>query len=229
MKSFMSFVRNLLFILVAVFSGGTLFVIANGVTTGTELTPFNVAIANIIIHLRTPLLTSVMLFFTNIGSPTVLGVLSIFIAVLLFLKRDTFDAFLYLISIMSAILSFVLMKNAFHITRPFGGLVQFDTWSFPSGHATVATAFFFATGYTFLDKIKNIFGKFALIIGCIFGAAVVSFSRVYLGVHFALDILAGTALGILCVSATVLIFNIFIGEEKWRHSRLISKIDRLNR
>jgi undecaprenyl-diphosphatase len=229
MKSFMSFVRNLLFILVAVFSGGTLFVIANGVTTGTELTPFNVAIANIILHMRTPLLTSIMLFFTNIGSPLVLGVLSLFIAILLFLKRDTFDSLLYLVATMSSMISFALMKNAYHITRPFGGLVQFDTWSFPSGHATVATAFFFATGYTFLGKIRSVWGKILLILGCVFGAAAVSFSRVYLGVHFALDTLAGTALGILCVSATVLIFNIFLEEEKWRGKRFFGKIGRLNR
>jgi undecaprenyl-diphosphatase len=229
MKSFMSFVRNLLFILVAVFSGGTLFVIANGITTGTELTPFNVAVANIILPLRTPFLTSIMFFFTNIGSPFVLAILAIFIAIVLLLKHDMFDALLYGVAITVSIVSFMLLKDAYHITRPFGGLVQFDTWSFPSGHATVATSFFFATGYAFMDKIKSIIGRVALVVGCVFGAGIVSFSRVYLGVHFALDILAGMALGILCVSTTVLVFNVFLQEEKWRNKKLFGRIGRLNR
>ncbi|MDB5194744.1 MAG: phosphoesterase PA-phosphatase related protein [Parcubacteria group bacterium] len=229
MKSFMSVVRNLLFILVAVFSAGTLIVIANGISTGTELSPFNIAVDTVMMHLRTPFLTSLMLFFTNAGSPLVLSVLAVFLALLLFLKRDTYDALLYVASMGVSIVAFTVLKNTFHIARPVGSIVVLLSWSFPSGHATVAAAFFFATSYTFFGKVDSAWKKTLLICGSILGVCLISFSRVYLGVHFALDVLAGIALGILSVSLTVLAFNLFLEEEKWRHKKLFSRIGRLNR
>jgi undecaprenyl-diphosphatase len=121
------------------------------------------------------------------------------------------------------------MKNAFHISRPLDGLIALNSWSFPSGHATVATAFFFATGYTYFSRFERVVSKILLIVGCLVGVCVISASRVYLGAHFALDVLAGTALGLLCVSLTILFFNILLEEEKWRHRKLFGKIVRLTK
>jgi membrane-associated phospholipid phosphatase len=224
MKSFVSFVRNLLFILVAVFSAGTLFVIANGIAAGSELTPFNIAVEDVVMHMRTPFLTNIFLFITNAGSPLVLGIVAVAIAVTLYVKRDTYDALLYISSIALSILSFDLLKQSFHIARPLQALITLTSWSFPSGHATIATAFFFSTGYTYFSKVKTFAGKVGLVAGCIFGALIISFSRIYLGVHFALDVLAGITLGILAVSTVVLLFNIFLEEEKWRHRKLFRKM-----
>lgn len=217
MDTFKRWTKNFLFLLVAIFSGGTFFVIAEGVTSGSDLAPFNTAIEEVISHVRTPLLTHVMLFVTNIGSPFVLTVLAVFIAVLLLLNRDTYDALLYLVALIISITAFIIFKNYFQIARPEHGLVVLTSWGFPSGHATVATAFFFATAYTYFDHVKMIIPKILLILGCVSGAALVSLSRIYLGAHFTLDVLAGMALGLLAVSVTVLLFDLFLEEESWRH------------
>lgn len=60
-------------------------------------------------------------------------------------------------------------------------------YSFPSGHATVAFAA--ATTLTMINR-RNAYWAYPL-------AAVISFSRLYLGVHYPLDVLLGALLGIL--------------------------------
>jgi undecaprenyl-diphosphatase len=212
----MNWAKNFLFLLVYMLSGGTLVLIIDGLLSGTELTPFNTAIETVLVEMRTPFLTNLMVFITNIGSPFFLACISLVLAVLLILRKNTYDALLFLISLTMSIASFTILKNTFKITRPGLDLINFSGWSFPSGHATVATAFFFILAHAFFDKVGSGWGKFNLILGSLFGAALISFSRLYLGAHWALDILAGIALGLLSVSFTVLVFNIFIEEKVWK-------------
>ncbi|MBX4198793.1 phosphatase PAP2 family protein [Candidatus Parcubacteria bacterium] len=216
-------IKNILFLLVAIFSGLTLAIVTAGVSTGSgELTPVNTAVETAISPFRTPLSTSIMLLMTNLGSPFVLSMIAVLLAVILFFKRDAYDALLYVISIVLSIVGFVLMKNALHLPRPEGSLVtELSGWSFPSGHATVATAFFFTTAYSFWSWPKSWGGKISLVTACIIAPVLVAFSRVYLSAHFALDVLAGISLGLLIVSLTILVFNIFLSEREWwrRHVR----------
>lgn len=64
----------------------------------------------------------------------------------------------------------------------------FDTYSFPSGHATLIAA-----NFMYLKKFlkKNLQIIFAIIV------ALVAFSRMYLGMHYLSDVIAGLALGLL--------------------------------
>ncbi|MDB5266841.1 MAG: phosphoesterase PA-phosphatase related protein [Parcubacteria group bacterium] len=211
---FKNWAKNLLFLLVYIFSGIALVTIIEGVVTGSELTPFNTAAEEVVSHFRTPLLTNIMVFVTNAGSPFFLSIAAIFLAIFIVLHRDTYDAMLYVVSMALALISFTLLKNMLHLPRPTGGLIHLSSWAFPSGHATIATAFFFATAYSFFDRFKSALWKTVLVAVSIAAAALVCFSRLYLGVHSALDILAGISLGLLCVSFTVLVFNIFLEERR---------------
>ncbi|MES2214341.1 MAG: phosphatase PAP2 family protein [Patescibacteria group bacterium] len=211
---FKNWAKNLLFLLVYIFSGISLITIIEGVMTGTELTPFNTAAEEVVRHFRTPFLTNFMVVVTNVGSPFFLSIAAIFLAIFIVLHKDTYDALLYIVSMILALISFTLLKNLLHLPRPEGGLMHLLSWSFPSGHATAATAFFFATAYSFFDRFKSPLWKTVLVALSITGAGLVCFSRLYLGVHSALDILAGISLGLLCVSFTVLVFNIFLEERR---------------
>ena len=199
--------KNILFLLVLMISGLLLVIIIDGLMSGTELLPFNTAIESTMVHLRTPMLTTTMVVITKLGTPFLFTFLACFIAVMLFLRGDAYNALLFLTSMAIAIAALTILKNIFQIARPASDLLSVEGWSFPSGHATVATAFFFIFAHTFFRQMRTTKRKTILVVGSIHGAGLVSISRLYLGVHWTLDILAGVALGFLSVSFCVLIFN----------------------
>jgi undecaprenyl-diphosphatase len=218
--SFAQIIKNIFFLLVSVFSGVTLILVSVGVSSTSGLAPFNSGVEEIFTHLRTPFLTNFMLITTNLGSPLILSLLAIVLSVVIILRRDLYDTLLYAISILSAILLFNLMQNGFALPRPDASLITgLSGWNFPSGNAAVATAFFFATGYSFFDWPKNWANRTLLVFVCVVGALLVVTSRLYLGTHFALDVLAGVCVGLLSVSLTILIFNMFLSERRfWRQT-----------
>ena len=217
--NFSKSVKNLFFLIIFIFSGVTLLVIIDGLLTGAELIPFNTAIEQTITLIRTPFLTNAMILVTEIGTPFFLAACSFFLTAILLLKKDKEGALILLISIILAILSFSILKITFQVPRPATEILRQSGWSFPSGHATVATAFFFAMSYSFFGYVKGFFWKSVLVTGSIIGTVLIAFSRIYLGAHWGLDILAGVALGLISVSAVVLVVNFFSKEQPWGRKR----------
>lgn len=111
-----------------------------------------------------------------------------------------------------------LIKNIIQRARPsyVPHLVDQGGYSFPSGHATGAVLAWgtlaFLTWYYFKDKYPKMM---PYSIGfTIFMVVAISASRLYLGVHYLSDIIAGWSIGatwlILCLSY----FNLFIADKK---------------
>jgi len=217
---FPNWAKNILFLLVYMISGLVLVVIIEGLLSGTELTPLNTVIERAVVHMRTPFLTTIMVAVTRMGDPFVLASAALLIAVLLFMRGRRYDAVLFIAALIVTVISLTVLKNTFQIVRPTSPIYEANGWSFPSGHATIATAFFFMLAYSFFDRIKTLGNKTILILGSILGAALIYFSRLYLGAHWTLDILAGIALGLLSVSFTVLIFSVFIGDRRSLRNRI---------
>ena len=209
--------KNILFLLIYMISGLILVIIIEGLISGSDLTPLNTVIEQGVVHVRGPFLTSLLVLVTQVGNPFVLASAALLIAVLLVLRRNPYDAALFLTALIVAIISLTVLKNVFQITRPVSDIYSADGWSFPSGHATVATTFFFLLAHTFLSHMQTPAKKVLLVTGSILGAFLVCFSRLYLGAHWALDILAGIALGFLSVSFVILLFNVFLAQRRsWR-------------
>lgn len=217
---FPNWAKNILFLLVYMISGLVLVIIIEGLLSGTELIPLNTVIERAVVHMRTPFLTTFLVYVTRLGNPFILSSVAVFIATLLIIRGRVYDAVLFIIAIIIAVISLTILKNTFQITRPGSEIVDVNGWSFPSGHATVATTFFFMLAHSFFGKMKTLKSKVTLIIGSILGAALICFSRLYLGAHWTLDILAGIALGLLSASFTVLMFNVFIGEKRSLRERI---------
>jgi len=211
---FPTWAKNILFLLVYMISGLILVIIIEDLLSGTQLLPLNTAIESAVVGLRTPLTTNLMVLVTQLGNPFLFSVATVIIAGILVSRGNLYDAALLLAAFLIAVISLTVLKNIFQITRPISPIYRADGWSFPSGHATLASAFFFLTGHIFFAKMKSNLNKIVLIAGSFIGALLVGLSRLYLGAHWALDILAGFALGMLCVSFTVLMFNIFLSRRR---------------
>ncbi|MDR2525881.1 MAG: phosphatase PAP2 family protein [Oscillospiraceae bacterium] len=81
-------------------------------------------------------------------------------------------------------------------------------FSFPSGHTGVSFAG--ALGLLFGAKRKWFGGKglriFAVLLTVL--AALVGFSRIYIGVHYATDVIGGVLVGLVCAALAVLVFRL---------------------
>lgn len=217
---FRNWAKNIVFLLVFMISGLVLVLIIDGLTTGTELLPLNNVIEETMIHLRTPFLTTIMVFITRLGDPFVLSFATGLIAILLFIKGRQYEAVLFVVSVVVSIIALVILKDTFQITRPSYDIINAEGWSFPSGHTTVATAFFFMLVHSFFGQMKTLKSKLVLVIGSFVIAILIWFSRLYLGAHWALDILGGIALGLLSVSFVVLVFGAFIENRRSLKNRI---------
>lgn len=217
---FPNWAKNIIFLLVYMISGLVLVIIIEGLLSGSDLEPLNQAIEGLVTEIRTPLITTLFVWITQIGNPFVFACVSVFIAIMYILRGRSYEAVLFLSALIIAVISLTVLKNIFQISRPVSGIYSVDGWSFPSGHATVATAFFFLLAHTLWGKMKSAKEKTILIVGSVVGALVICFSRLYLGAHWTLDILAGVALGLLSVSFTILMFNVFIEENRPLRKRL---------
>jgi len=143
-------------------------------------------------HLRSPILNSIMIFISILGN---YGFIWIVAAMVLMSRKDTRKAgFLSLLAMgLCYILTNVMLKNLFSRERPynrFAEIIPLITrpldYSFPSGH----TASAFAAVGIFARYLKRKQAVPAAIYAVLMG-----FSRVYVGVHYPTDVLAGMLMG----------------------------------
>lgn len=143
--------------------------------------------------------TSVMLFFTNLGKHTFLIPANLLlIAYFLFVRKHKwFSIRVSAVAISSLCLMF-LLKLSFSRPRPdIPVLTEVSGFSFPSGHALMSFAFYGLLIYIVWHEIKNKVWKWILTFLLVLLIHTIAFSRVYLRVHYASDVLAGLAVGFM--------------------------------
>lgn len=140
--------------------------------------------------------TTIMKVFTFLGEPTTIFVLAIFW--LIFLVRANKKEIKPFLSILLISLFFIIfLKLLFMRERPnILRLIPIDGYSFPSGHSIISVAFY---GYFATYFMKNTNIKFLLILISLLLILGIGFSRIYLGVHYFSDVVAGYALGALSI------------------------------
>lgn len=147
--------------------------------------------------IRTPLLTRILEFTTDLGN---MGFIWVVPALLLLFKKKTRPLGIAVLTalVLSLLITNSVLKNLVKEARPFVTYpeiiplvthVSASSYAFPSGHASAS----FAAAPLFFHYLPKKFGIPALIL-----AFLVSFSRLYLGVHYPLDVLAGVVIGLGC-------------------------------
>ncbi len=144
-----------------------------------------------------PWLEEAALEITALGSFAVLGLIVLAALVWLLLLRKAGAALLVAISVGGGVLLSSLLKSSFGRARP--DLVPHadvvNTLSFPSGHAMSAAVVYLTLGALLARAQEHRRLKFFLIGVAVTLTLLIGISRVYLGVHWPSDVLAGWCLG----------------------------------
>lgn len=146
-----------------------------------------------------PWLTSVMKAASLAGGGWGLWPAGVLIVVLLARAAREREAALFGVAVLGANLVNEAMKLFFHRPRP---VAWFDyplprTYSFPSGHAFVSFCFFLCLAEVLIRTRWTLPRKAAVWCAALACTLTIGLSRVYLGVHYPTDVLAGYAAGIV--------------------------------
>lgn len=158
---------------------------------------FDTTLLELLISIREPVGIFFFSTITRLADTTVVVVVLLLASLLLLLKSKRYAVGL-VVAVVGAKISEVLVKIIVERARPLDvGLLQLDTYSFPSGHATAAMAL-----YGFLVcALWQMYPTWRLLIAVVglFIIAGVGISRIYLGVHYPSDVLGGYVLGALWI------------------------------
>jgi undecaprenyl-diphosphatase len=140
---------------------------------------------------------------TALGSGTNLAIATGIVAGFLLLNRRFRATGFLLSSLGSGLLFCQSLKGFFARRRPtvVPHLVNFDPASFPSGHSMGAALVYLTSGSIISRQVTGSLAKTYFLSMALLLAVIVGVSRVYLGVHYPSDVLAGWAAGSLWSSA----------------------------
>ncbi|WP_052738042.1 phosphatase PAP2 family protein [Bacillus sp. SA1-12] len=159
--------------------------------------------------MRSPFLTDFFLFISDIGSIKFYLPISAAIAVFFILKRKVLDALLLLAILFSVRLLNYQLKEIFSRERPhFNAVYEASHYSFPSGHSMNSAAIYSFICYILITRfIHKKYQKQAMLLSTIILIALIGISRIYLGVHYLTDVIAGFSAGIAWFIIVATIFD----------------------
>lgn len=175
-----------------------LFIVADMIFEEKNLS-FDEQVFTAIKPLVSPLHTSIIQVITFIGSQNfLLPANLLLIAYYLFYRKNKSRAYkIATISITSVVVMF-LMKFFLQRERPLVPLIaKVHGYSFPSGHTFTSVTFYGIIAYIIYKNVKSPVLKWTLIFASIILILLVGFSRVYLRLHYASDVIAAFCLGLI--------------------------------
>jgi undecaprenyl-diphosphatase len=158
---------------------------------------------------RTSGATTFFTMMTIIGGPAGLAILLTIIAIILAIRRRWSWLIYLAVTAGGGALLNLELKRYFARARPIAAemLRRANGYSFPSGHAMGSAVAFGALAYLAFRAIKNWPAKAAVIAFLYTLVASIALSRVYLGVHWISDVLAGVTVGTVWVTTTTVAYE----------------------
>ncbi len=183
--------------------------IAEDYLTDDPLARWDVRFARWLALERSDLGTEFFRVITFLGSPASALAVSAVVCAVLYRRRLLVQAALLPLVLAGAELLNLALKLAFHRPRPEVAFVTIDTYSFPSGHAMVSSAAYGALAYIAWPYLRSSRQRVLLVVGMSVFVALICFSRLYLGVHYLSDVLAGAAGGVFWLSVSVAVMTMW--------------------
>jgi undecaprenyl-diphosphatase len=178
-------------------SAFTAFMLLSSQRMEAQLAPFDNRIYLLLASFISFRMTAVMRVLSDLGSFYALAMISAILLTFLAVRhRHLFYGFSAGVNLLLVTLLNILFKLIFHRARPnILQLISAPGYSFPSGHSMVSAAFYGYLAYLCLVFLKK---PARQVTGCLLGALIllIGISRIYLGVHFASDVICGLFAGL---------------------------------
>ena len=168
-----------------------------------ETYAFDTSILLYLRSLHTPLRDRVMLAFTFFGEPNLLLALSVSLGIMLWVRKHRSEATTIAVTGAGALGLNILLKQLFARARPqlWERTVDVRFYSFPSGHAMISMVIYGLLGYLLGSRFpKQRWWIYSLTVILV---AIIGLSRLYLGVHWPTDIIAGYTAGLVWLIACI--------------------------
>jgi membrane-associated phospholipid phosphatase len=191
---------------------------ADGVANRRGLTDADVRLANTVRELnRSPdappvwhQVRAAMQTLTHLGDFEVLLGLSVLVTAVLAWRRQWRLALVWALTQTGSALTVEWLKAAFARVRPAWAVenaLEQGSYSFPSGHAAGSAAFYGLLGYLLARLWPATWSRGAITAAATCIVLTVGYSRMYLGVHYLSDVLAGFCVGLTWVCAAVIVIE----------------------
>lgn len=181
-----------------------IFVIIVKLLLNDQISTFDNLVYKYVTYFKNDFLTGFFKIMSFLASTTFLLFVTVFIMV--FIRKKNFGFYVGL----NILLCFLLnqcTKLIFTRTRPeLINLIDENGYSFPSGHSMVSLAFYGFFIYVIFHKRYSKLKKVLLSIPFALLTLLIGISRIYLGVHYASDVLAGFALSMAYLIIYVKLF-----------------------
>ncbi|MBE5735599.1 MAG: phosphatase PAP2 family protein [Clostridiales bacterium] len=202
-----------------------LFIAVAILTFAVGIQNVDISVYNFISSIRGDATNAFFATFTHIaGKFVTIGMVIIFAFLLLnrdkssykqYVRNEKWNNFINLImpwlifalSVLLVTILFFVIKAVFARPRPVDWfLVDEDGFSFPSGHTSTAVAMFGAIALLVHNSTNKKWVKYTMWTVCALTIILVGVSRIFLGVHYFTDVVAGLLLGVvvLCIASIVI-------------------------
>lgn len=151
----------------------------------------------------------IILFITYLGSHKFLIPANLLLILyFIFLAHENWFMIRVLTIALSSLVLMLLLKFLFQRKRPLSPLLKaVRGLSFPSGHSIMAVAFYGLLIYILWNTIDINWLKYSIAVLLGFLILLIGYSRVYLRVHYASDVLAGFIIGFLWLWISISVLN----------------------
>lgn len=183
------------------------FVITTLFVQKNKTAPFDEFVISWVSSIQHPILTSMLIAITNIGS--FLGTVIVWaIIVYVILSRKWYhEAIIVTFVTFSTPIVNIIIKHLFSRPRPdVNLLIEISGYSYPSGHTMYATSLYGITLILFWKRCKHAWQRILLLSITLIMIISIAFSRIYLGVHYPSDTIGGFFLSLLIISLTLYIY-----------------------
>jgi len=157
---------------------------------------------------------NILLYITYLGNWQIIVPLTAIITIYFTLTQQKKQRSILLISTTGNTAIVYALKEIIKAPRPEGAIVTESTYSFPSGHANIAIAFYGIMIYmVWISNMTKIQKTIATMPIAIF-VVLIPYSRIYLGVHYPKDVYAGIIIGIVWSITSILIGTRFSSSDE---------------